>query len=142
MKNPRIVSILCSATEIVSALGFGGNLVGRSHECNFPAGVHAGASEWAAIRTADPEVILVIPCGFGLTQIECDLPGLLARPGRAEMAAVKVGRVYIADQRQYFNRPGPRLAGSVEVLAGNAPSRNGSGRHENTAWQRLSQKAQ
>ncbi len=37
----RIVSLLPSGTEIVSALGFADNLVGRSHECDYPAGVEA-----------------------------------------------------------------------------------------------------
>ncbi len=36
MSEPRIVSLIASATEIVAALGFGPNLVGRSHECDFP----------------------------------------------------------------------------------------------------------
>src|SRR5580704_11976210 len=39
--EPRIVSLIASATEIVAALGFGRNLVGRSHECDFPAEVLA-----------------------------------------------------------------------------------------------------
>ena len=38
---PRIVSLLPSATEIVCALGFTEQLVGRSHECDFPPGVEA-----------------------------------------------------------------------------------------------------
>ena len=37
----RIVSLLPSATEIAVALGFGDALVGRSHECDWPAGVEA-----------------------------------------------------------------------------------------------------
>ena len=41
MTEPRIVSLLPSATEIVCALGFQDQLVGRSHECDFPAGVES-----------------------------------------------------------------------------------------------------
>src|SRR5215213_26927 len=37
--TPRIVSLIASSTEIVCALGFEGSLVGRSHECDFPASV-------------------------------------------------------------------------------------------------------
>ena len=36
---PRIVSFLPAGTEIVHALGAGAELVGRSHECDFPAAV-------------------------------------------------------------------------------------------------------
>src|SRR3954468_8279101 len=39
--SPRIISLLPSATEIVAALGFGEQLVGRSHECDFPPGVES-----------------------------------------------------------------------------------------------------
>ena len=39
MSGPRIVSLIASATETVAALGFGDNLVGRSHECDYPAAV-------------------------------------------------------------------------------------------------------
>src|SRR5436190_18656477 len=45
--SPRIISLLPSATEIVAALGFGQNLVGRSHECDFPPGV-----EWLPISSS------------------------------------------------------------------------------------------
>src|SRR6266849_441892 len=38
-ENPRIVSLIASATEIVCALGFEDQLVGRSHECDFPESV-------------------------------------------------------------------------------------------------------
>src|SRR4051794_2676895 len=38
---PRIVSLIASATEIVAALGFERDLVGRSHECDFPASIQA-----------------------------------------------------------------------------------------------------
>ncbi len=41
MPSPRIVSLIASATEIVGALGQLGNLVGRSHECDFPPEVKA-----------------------------------------------------------------------------------------------------
>ena len=41
MLQPRIVSLLQSATEIISALGHRDSLVGRSHECDFPEGVEA-----------------------------------------------------------------------------------------------------
>ena len=40
-----------------------------------------------------------------------------AKPGWAEIAAVRNGRVYFADGNAYFNRPGPRLADSAEMLA-------------------------
>src|SRR5438045_2192042 len=38
---PRVVSLIASATEIVCALGFEAQLVGRSHECDYPESVHS-----------------------------------------------------------------------------------------------------
>ena len=43
---------------------------------------------------------------------------LQALPGWSDLRAVRAGRVYIADGNQYFNRPGPRLLDSAELLAG------------------------
>lgn len=100
------------------------------------AGVHSGTIEWETFRTANPDVILVIPCGFDLAQIERDLPNLLAKPGWGELAAVSSGRAYIADGHQYFNRPGPRLADSVEILAEMLQPDLVERVHEGTAWRR------
>lgn len=94
--------------ELIEAAG-GINLFGE-------AGVHSGEIEWDPIRAADPDVLLIIPCGFGLAEIERDMPVIEALPGWNEMTAVKTGRVYVADGHQYFNRPGPRLADSAEML--------------------------
>jgi iron complex transport system substrate-binding protein len=94
--------------ELIEAAG-GINLFGR-------AGEHSGEIDWAPIRDADPEIILVIPCGFGMAEIERDMPVIEALPGWADMKAVRTGRVCIADGHQYFNRPGPRLADSAEML--------------------------
>jgi iron complex transport system substrate-binding protein len=45
------------------------------------------------------------------------MPALMRQPGWADLKAVRSGRVYLADGNQYFNRPGPRLADSLEILA-------------------------
>lgn len=100
-------------------------------------GVHSGTIEWETYRAANPDVILVIPCGFDLVQIDRDLPNLLAMPGWVEMDAVKAGRVYMADGHQYFNRPGPRLADSVEILAEMLHPDLAAPAHEGTAWRQV-----
>jgi iron complex transport system substrate-binding protein len=73
--------------------------------------------DWETLRAADPEVIVLLPCGFDLARTRRELPPLLAQPGWAELRAVKAGRVLLTDGNQYFNRPGPRLAESLEILA-------------------------
>ena len=80
-------------------------------------GEHSPWLEWDALRAADPDIIVVAPCGLDLARIRADSPALAARPGWRDLRAVKAGRVYFADGNQYFNRPGPRLAETLEILA-------------------------
>ena len=73
--------------------------------------------EWSEIRTYDPEVIVLAPCGFGLDQTLDDLDAVTEREGWAEIAAVETGQVYAMDGHNYVNRPGPRLVDTLELLA-------------------------
>lgn len=70
-----------------------------------------------ALAAADPELLLIAPCGFDLPRTRRELPALLAQPGFAALGAVRAGRVYAADGNAFFNRPGPRLVESLEILA-------------------------
>ncbi|HKJ24660.1 MAG TPA: ABC transporter substrate-binding protein, partial [Myxococcota bacterium] len=80
-------------------------------------GEHSPWLEWPALVDADPDVIVVVPCGFDLARSEAEMPALAARPGWTELRAVRQGRVFLADGNAYFNRPGPRIADSLEILA-------------------------
>jgi iron complex transport system substrate-binding protein len=80
-------------------------------------GERSEAFGWQALCAADPEVILLTPCGFDVPRIRRELPPLLERPGFPALRAVRSKRVFLADGSQLFNRPGPRLAESLEVLA-------------------------
>lgn len=73
--------------------------------------------QWEDLRAADPDVIVVAPCGYDLARCLQELPLLQAKPGWAQVKAVREGRVYFADGNAFFNRPGPRLAESAEMLA-------------------------
>jgi len=82
-------------------------------------GVAGKHSDWISaeeLGAADPDVIIVIPCGFALDRAAAELRALAARPALAELRAVRAGRAYAADGNAYFNRPGPRLADSAEIL--------------------------
>ena len=81
------------------------------------AGAHAPWLTWEALQAADPDTILVLPCGFDMARSMAELPALSAQPGWAGLSAVRNGRVFVTDGNQYFNRPGPRLAESLEILA-------------------------
>ncbi|MDX1513237.1 MAG: cobalamin-binding protein [Gammaproteobacteria bacterium] len=95
--------------ELVEMAG-GDNLFGE-------AGKHSPWIEWPALREADPDVILVMPCGFNLERTLSEAKALEQLSGWEELAAVRTGRCHAADGHHYFNRPGPRLAESLEILA-------------------------
>jgi iron complex transport system substrate-binding protein len=66
--------------------------------------------EWDELRAADPDVIVVAPCGFDIDHTRRDLAALTERPGWESLSAVRNRRVYLADGHRYFNRPGRRNA--------------------------------
>lgn len=83
-------------------------------------GVAGEHSEWMKLEelvAGDPDVIVIAPCGFDLTRTTSELPALEARPEWQRLRAVQEGRVYVADGNQYFNRPGPRIVESLQILA-------------------------
>jgi iron complex transport system substrate-binding protein len=80
-------------------------------------GEPTGPVDWAAIVEAAPEVVLIAPCGFRVEQSLQELSELAARPGFAELPAVRGRRVVIADGNAFFNRSGPRLVESAEIAA-------------------------
>ena len=82
------------------------------------AGEHSPPMAWATLRDYAPEVVALIPCGYKLEQTLAEVPALQRLPGWNEIPAVRQGRVYVVDGNAYFNRPGPRIVDSLEILAG------------------------
>jgi iron complex transport system substrate-binding protein len=80
-------------------------------------GEHSSWLEWSSLSEADPDVILLLPCGFKIAQTIRDLNLLTENPAWANLRAVKQGRVYLIDGHHFFNRPGPRLVESAEIVA-------------------------
>ena len=81
------------------------------------AGEHAPWLQWPALAEADPEVIVLMPCGFDLEKTQSEMHWLTERPEWRGLRALREGRVYLTDGNQYFNRSGPRLVDSLEILA-------------------------
>jgi iron complex transport system substrate-binding protein len=98
------------------------------------AGAHSPWMEWDALREADPDCLIVLPCGFDLERTAREMETLVARPGFAELRAVRGGRVFLTDGNQYFNRPGPRLVESLEILAEILHPDRFPARHRGTGW--------
>jgi iron complex transport system substrate-binding protein len=81
------------------------------------AGQHSPYIKWEQVLEQDPDIIIVMPCGFAIERTLREMELLLGLPGFAELKAIKNNRLYIADGNQYFNRPGPRIVDSIEILA-------------------------
>ena len=96
--------------ELVEMAG-GENLFGE-------AGKHSPWMSWEQLVAADPEVIAIMPCGWDPARAEPEMHWLTGRPEWPRLAAVRNQRVHLLDGNQYFNRPGPRLVESLEILAG------------------------
>ena len=73
---------------------------------------------WDDLEGADPDIIIVAPCGFRIEDSQRDLHLLSANPTWSSLRAVRDENVFIVDGNQFFNRPGPRLVESLEILAG------------------------
>ncbi|RCJ15963.1 cobalamin-binding protein [Nostoc sp. ATCC 43529] len=72
---------------------------------------------WETLIASNPDVIVFMPCGFDLNRTRQEAQLLTQLPEWQKLHATKTGRVYITDGNSYFNRPGPRLVDSLEILA-------------------------
>ena len=95
--------------ELVERAG-GVDVLGR-------AGEHSGGLSIEALAAADPDVIAVMPCGWDIERSRREMPPLASHPAWPRLSAVRNGRVFMTDGNQYFNRPGPRVVESAEILA-------------------------
>jgi iron complex transport system substrate-binding protein len=101
------------------------------------AGKHSPWMSWEELRRRDPDVIVAQPCGFDLERTRSEAAALAGLEGWAELSAVRSGRVYVTDGNQYFNRPGPRLAETLEILAELCHPELFDFGHEGEGWQKL-----
>jgi iron complex transport system substrate-binding protein len=100
-------------------------------------GKHSPWLEWEALRAADSDVMALLPCGFDIERTRRELGPLIAQPGWKDLKAVKTGQVFVTDGNQYFNRPGPRLFESLEILAEILHPDHFTPKHRGTGWQPL-----
>ena len=85
--------------ELVEMAG-GENLFGN-------AGEHSPWMKFEELAAADPEVIMIAPCGFDIPRALTSCPLLHEQSGWNKLRAVRERARFLADGNQYFNRPGP-----------------------------------
>jgi iron complex transport system substrate-binding protein len=73
--------------------------------------------EWAAIASADPDAIVVAPCGFDESAARAAVESLACVKQWPHLRACRNGNVFIMDGNAYVNRPGPRLIESAAIIA-------------------------
>lgn len=115
--------------ELVSLAG-GSSLFGIT-------GKHSPWMEWSELVAADPEIIIFMPCGFDLERTRQDARQLTTHPEWPNLPAVRTGKVYITDGNSYFNRPGPRLVDSLEILAEILHPEIFNFGYRGTAWEQM-----
>ncbi len=115
--------------ELVSMAG-GKNVFGI-------AGQHSPWISWELLRDKDPEIILFLPCGYDMQKTRQNLSVLTKKSDWIDLSAVKNNQVFLADGSQYFNRPGPRLVESLEILSEILHPSSFSTKFEGSGWERL-----
>ena len=98
-------------------------------------GVHAPSISFDDLQKADPDVIVVAPCGFDLARTRAEVHWLADRPGFEKLRAVRNGRIFLADGNQFFNRPGPRIVETAQIISELLGS--GNEKFRNTAWEKF-----
>lgn len=95
--------------ELVRMAG-GIELVGREFQ-------PSRTTAWEEIVNANPDVMIIACCGFDVQRTIQDLPILARYPGFWDLKCVDTNQIHLIDGSAYFNRPGPRLIDSLEILA-------------------------
>jgi iron complex transport system substrate-binding protein len=109
----------------------GGNPIGGV------TGQHSPRISWDDLVAADPDTIIFMPCGFDLDRTRIEAQPLTQQAQWQNLQAVKQDRVYITDGNAYFNRPGPRLVESLEILTEILNPQVSNYGHCGTGWAKL-----
>ena len=96
-------------------------------------------SPWIDIKKVvdqNPDKIIIMPCGYNIEKTESEMSNLTKAKEWNSLRAVQNNQVYITDGNQYFNRPGPRLIDSLEILIEIIHNKKYNFGHENIGWKK------
>ena len=85
--------------------------------CSGPTATARRETTWDAVAEVDPEMLLLMPCGFHLAETQAEWARTPRPPGYEDLTAVRRGQVFALDGSAYFSRPGPRVIDGIELLA-------------------------
>jgi len=104
--------VYCCGHWVPEMVRIAGGVDGLGREAADSVRIH-----WQDVLQWKPEILIVMPCGFGLEKAADQARMLASYPGWADLPAVRDGRVYAVDANAYFARPGPRVVEGTELLA-------------------------
>lgn len=136
---PRSIACLEWLNPLMAAGNWVPELVTLAHGTDLlaTAGEHSPWLEWNQLLNADPEIILSMPCGFSLEHTRRESRTLTQHEFGSRLRAIRDQRVFLADGHQFFNRPGPRLVESLEILAEIIHPELFKPKHKGTAWEQM-----
>lgn len=138
--RPAPTAVMLEWTDPIFAMGnWGPELVEAANGTLLlgEKGAMSRAIQWEAVRQADPDYLIVAPCGFGLERSIAERVTLAALPGWSELRAVASGCVAFADGNKYFNRSGVTIVETVEIIAEILHDWNSAARWRGKAWMPL-----
>ena len=115
--------------ELVELAG-GRNLFGT-------AKAHSPWMSWPDLVSEDPDIVIALPCGYGLNKTRAEMSTLTKRSEWESLRAVRSGGVFVVDGNQFFNRPGPRIVDSLEILGEILHPDAFPPRHASSGWERF-----
>lgn len=116
--RPRVVSIEWLDPVMISGMWMPELIERAGGVALGPApGEHAPTVTRDALLALTPDVVLINPCGFPLDRTLDEISLLPNALPWDVWPATLNGRVYVVDGNAYFNRPGPRIVESLEILA-------------------------
>jgi iron complex transport system substrate-binding protein len=92
-------------------LAGGRNLAGET-------GAHSREISWADVAQLDPDILVIMPCGYGIDASIADADRHAERLQAVAPRAIAEGNAFAVDGSSYFNRSGPRVVDGIEILAG------------------------
>ena len=98
------------------------------------AGKHSPWMKFNDLVEQDPEIIIVMPCGYDIKKSLIEIKTLESKKGWGSLKAVRNRNVYITDGNQFFNRPGPRIIESLEILLEIIHSDFSESKHIDSGW--------
>jgi iron complex transport system substrate-binding protein len=81
------------------------------------SGERSVETSWEAVRDVDPDLMLLMPCGFDVSRTAHEWEIAHKPAWINEISAVSDGEVYALDGSAYFSRPGPRVVDGIAILA-------------------------